>query len=985
MSYSLWQALVAVIGYLSILFGVAHAADRGWISKRITEHPANYILSLGVFAGAMATNGAVELAHSEGYGALTYFLGATIAFLASALILFPVLRLCRIYQLSSLADLLTFRFRSEFVGAGITIAMCLALLPFFALQIQAVADSIHIIASGAGGYGLESERHDGLAFLFCLIVIVFAILFGTRNPLSKSRNTGLVTAIAFESLIKLLAMTAVGVIVVWQVFGDYSAFNAWFEDNRLALIPQQRADGHETTRTALMLFFASTVCMPHIFHMIFAENPKVEELRTASWALPVYLIALSLPILPIAWASMATAQPLPAEYAMLGVGIEVQSPAIVTLAFIATLSAASATLIVSTLALSNMCLKHLILPLNIVRMDKELNIYRQLIWIRRLLIAVLILAGFGSFLLIAHRETLAQLGLIAFVGTAQFLPGVIASLYWPKANKIGLLGGVTSGLLVWGLLLLIPMVLGEPVVNLDWLELQGLDTTMATTLSLAINILVFTALSVLLPASEDERIAAEICSMDDLSRPVRQTLELKNPQEFIDRLATGLGRKTATAEVERALKELRFNERESRPYALRRLRGRVEANLSGLLGPSVAHSLVNQYLPYSADLSHSGDDINLIELQLDRAQIQFTGLAADLNNLRQHYRETLNTLPIGVCSLGNDGEILLWNLSMETMTGIKANDVLGSLITELDEPWGSILSQFSNQAVDHVMRRKVSMSDRQSHWVSLHKTPLTNDGLIARDRVMVVEDITEYVQLEQELMHNERLASIGRLAAGVAHEVGNPVTGIACLAQNLSFAESREELDQTAGDILKQTQRISKIVESLMRFSHRGDLGSETHLTACNIADCADEAANLLQLDPNAHSVSFDNQCDRELVAVADPQKLLQIFINLYSNARDACGNDGVITTSVARADGDKLIISIEDNGTGIAEQHLARIFEPFFTTKDPGAGTGLGLALVFTMMEDLNGGIQVESPCSAALDHGTRFLLTLPEGRYNV
>ena len=120
-------------------------------------------------------------------------------------------------------------------------------------------------------------------------------------------------------------------------------------------------------------------------------------------------------------------------------------------------------------------------------------------------------------------------------------------------------------------------------------------------------------------------------------------------------------------------------------------------------------------------------------------------------------------------------------------------------------------------------------------------------------------------------------------------------------------------------------------------------------------------------------------------MAVADPQKLLQIFINLYSNARDACGNDGVITTSVARADGDKLIISIEDNGTGIAEQHLARIFEHFFTTKDPGAGTGLGLALVFTMMEDLNGGIQVESPCSAALDHGTRFLLTLPEGRYNV
>jgi len=984
MSFSLGQALVAIVGYLTLLFGVAHAAERGWIKNRITEHPATYILSLGVFAGAMATNGAIELAHWEGYGALTYFLGAILAFLASSVILFPLLRLCRIYQLSSLADLLTFRFRSQYVGAGITIAMCLALLPFFALQIQAVADSIHIIASGTRLSPLESERHDSLAFLFCLIVIIFAILFGTRNPLAQTRNTGLVTAIAFESIMKLIAFSLAAVFIVWEVFGDYSSFELWFQSNRTSLIPDPANGTDAATRTALMLFFASTVCMPHIFHMIFAENPKIEELRSASWALPLYLVALSLPVLPIAWASVATDQPLPPEFAALGIGVDAQSPAIVMFSFIATLSAASATLIVSTLALSNMCLKHLVLPLNIIPVDREQGIYRQLTWIRRSLIAVLIFAGFGSFILLGHRESLAQLGVIAFVGTAQFLPGVIASLYLPNANRFGLLGGLTAGLLIWGLLLLAPLVLGRPVVDPSWLQSTGLDATLTTTLSLGVNILIFISLSLILPNSQEERIAAEICSMDDLSRPARHSLNLKNPGEFIRNLSAGLGEETARAEVERAMKELQFEPFETRPYALRRLRARIEANLSGLLGPSVAHSLVTRYLPYTPSDESGGEDINLIELQLDRAQLQFTGLAADLNNLRHHYRETLNTLPIGVCSLANDGEILMWNESMEAMTGIPADQVLGSLIRGIAEPWGRILTQFSDQDTDHVVRQKVQMPNGQSRWVSLHKSPVLDETLASRDRVMVVEDITEYVQLEHELMHNERLASIGRLAAGVAHEVGNPVTGIACLAQNIAYAESKQELDETASDILKQTQRISRIVESLVRFSHSGDVSSENRLCPCNVADAADEAAHLLQLDPGTKHIEFNNICDRNLVVIADPQKLLQIFINLYTNARDAYAGDGVITTSAKPRNQGLIQITVEDFGKGIPGHEIERIFEPFFTTKGPGAGTGLGLALVHTMMEEMEGHVDVQSSHGDKIPTGTRFLLTLREGRYN-
>ena len=206
MSFSLAQILLFIIAYLTGLFAVAHLADRGIIPERITHHPAVYVLSLGVFACAMASNGVIALAHQYGYNFLLYYLGVVLMFALAALLLMPLLRLCRVYQLASLADVLTFRFRSPWVGAAVTIAMCITLLPLLALQIQAVADSIHILAGNSAALSPGGDRHNQLALLFCIIITVFSILFGTRHVSSQDRNTGLVTAIAFESLVKLSAL-----------------------------------------------------------------------------------------------------------------------------------------------------------------------------------------------------------------------------------------------------------------------------------------------------------------------------------------------------------------------------------------------------------------------------------------------------------------------------------------------------------------------------------------------------------------------------------------------------------------------------------------------------------------------------------------------------------------------------------------------------------------------------------------------------------
>jgi PAS domain S-box-containing protein len=983
MSFSLTQILLFIIAYLTGLFAVAHLADRGIIPERITRHPAIYVLSLGVFAGAMASNGVISLAHQYGYSFLLYYLGVVMMFAAAALLLMPLLRLCRVYQLGSLADVLTFRFRSPRVGAAVTVAMCVTLLPLLALQIEAVAESIHILAGDGRGAGYSTDRHNQLALLFCIIITVFSILFGTRHVSAQHRNTGLVTAIAFESVAKLTALLVLFGAAVFQVFDGFGSMEQWLVDNPREGFAMAQPFHGEAARTLLLMFFAGAVCMPHIFHMAFAENNDSRDLRIATWGLPLYLLLLSLPILPMTWAGLKLGHELPLEYSGLAIGMALQSIPVSAAAFVAGLSAASATVIVTTLALANMCLNHLVLPFRELQTQGEQSIYAQLRWLRRGLIALLILAGYSFFVLLDGQQSLMQLGLVAFAGTLQFLPGIIATPYWPAANRSGLLVGLAGGLGIWFFSLLLPLagsvlpsVLAEFYANLG-ANSQNTWAT-ATLVALGLNVSLFILVSLTAPTDEAERVAAEICSMDDLARPTRQTLSVYSAAEFAQHLAPALGNATAEAEVQRALDELQFSAAETRPYALRRLRARIEANLSGLLGPAVAHRIIEGSLPFKP--GHSGtEDIHQIERNLDSVHKRFTGLAADLDNLRRHHRRTLDKLPVGACSIAADGEVLMWNLTMQHITGIAAAEVIGSRLSSVPEPWNTVLGAFFAGEEDTALKTEVVSDDGASRWVTLHKT-LIEEGDNG-DTVLLVEDITDLEVLEEELLHNERLASIGRLAAGVAHEIGNPVTGIACLAQNLEYETDPGEIRYMAQDILKQTERVTRIVESLMNFSHTGVTG-DTRLAPVNLADCVDEAIHLLSLDHEAKAIHFDNRCDRELLVLADSQRLLQVFVNLLGNARDASEPDGNISIG-ASVDGADVSIMVEDNGCGIPPELHSRVFEPFYTTKDPGAGTGLGLALVHSIMEDMNGRVQLTSPVSRGNQSGTRVTLRLPLTSY--
>ncbi|WP_286788074.1 MULTISPECIES: sensor histidine kinase [unclassified Pseudomonas] len=970
MSFSISQLLAISAGYLLIFFGVAWMTERGWVPRRLVRHPIIYTLSLGVYTSAWAFYGTVGLAYDYGYGFLSYYLGLCGAFLLAPVLLYPILRLTRVYQLSSLADLFAFRFRSTWAGALTALLMVVAVLPLLALQIQAVATSTGILIS--------APAQDGPALAFCFLITLFAMLFGARQITARERHEGLVVAIAFESLVKLIALGAVGLVTLYTVFDGPSGLETWLTQNQTALSTLHTPLQEGPWRILLLVFFAAAIVMPHMYHMAFTENLSPRALVSASWGLPLFLLLMSLAIPPILWGGLALGAPTSPEYFTLGVGMALDKPLLALVAFVGGLSAASGVIIVMTMALSGMVLNHLVLPL--YQPPTDGNIYRWLRWTRRGLIAAIIMAAYGFYRLIGNHSDLSSLGIVAFVATVQFLPGALSVLYWQTANHRGFIAGLLTGMGLWTLNMLLPalgFMKGFEVGPFSY-YIDATNWHLAALASLAANVLVFALVSLFTEASDEEKSAAEACAVDNVRRPQRRELIAASPQEFATQLAKPLGAKTAQKEVERALSDLLLPFDERRPYALRRLRDRIEANLSGLMGPRVAQDIVETFLPYKeGSEAYVTEDIHFIESRLEDYQSRLTGLAAELDALRRYHRQTLQELPMGVCALAQDCEILMWNRAMERLTNIDSVQVVGSRLSALPEPWKALFERFLRSPDQHLYKQRLALDSNQ-RWLNLHKAaidePLApgNSG-----NVLVVEDISETQLLEDRLIHSERLASIGRLAAGVAHEIGNPVTGIACLAQILQ--EEREadaEIQEISGQIVEQTRRITRIVQSLMSFAHAG--GRQHDPEPVRLLDTAQEAISLLSLNRRSVDVEFQNLCDPEHWVKGDPQRLAQVLINLLSNARDASPPTGTIKVR-SEARGQTVTLIVEDEGSGIPKAIISRLFEPFFTTKDPGKGTGLGLALVYSIVEEHYGDIMIDSPIDLVQGRGTRIRVNLP------
>ncbi len=968
MQFELWQLFLVAVLYLGLLFLIATATDRKWIPESVVRHPMVYTLSLGVYATSWSFYGSVGFAQQEGFNFLTIYLGTTLAFVASPILLRPILKLTETYRLASLADLFAFRYHSQMAGILVTLFMLAGTLPYMSLQIQAVTASLQILTRGS--------QHTIIALGFCVTIALFTILFGARHISLREKHHGLVVAIAFESLVKLIALLMVGLFAVFGIFGGFSELNQYLLENQEAKNALFSPISEGPWATLMLLSFAAAFLLPRQFHMIFVENMGQKSINTASWAFPLFLLLLNLSIPPILWAGETLSLSIPADFYVLGITLESGSSALPILTFIGGLSAASAMIIVTTLALASMCMNHLVLPASFPpRLSHGTNMYQWLLWGRRLVIVLIIAAGYGFYLVQRQNQGLAGLGLISFVAVAQCLPGIVGLLYWQRASRAGFIAGLCAGGSIWAITLLLPLferagIITTPFFNIPDLAMNTSDSALW---SLLWNSLAFILFSLKKPQSEGEREVADACFREGFLIP-QGDVQATSIAEFEHQLSKIIGDDIARGEVNRALVDLGLVEADIGRKALPMLRAQIDRNLSGLVGPVLSRMIVNEHLQIDrATKSAIADTIQFVEHKQEKSRSQLRGVSSELDALRRFHFQVLQDLPLGAVSINKQQRITSWNKAMEKLSGIEQASVIGAAISDLEEPWRHLLGSFIESKEFQINKLKTYFQNNL-RVLNLFKAVVSHEQEMNRGIAILIEDHSDRYSLEEKLAHSERLASIGQLATGVAHEIGNPVTGIACLAQDIqSDPENTSIRNNGLQQILLQTERISKIVRSLVNFSHVG-APLEQPTEPLSIFNTINEAIDLVSLGDVGKNLQYDNHCDQSIMVQGYSQKLVQVFVNLLNNATDASSQGQSINID-ARANGGNVLITVKDFGEGIKEEHLSRIFEPFFTTKNVGEGTGLGLSLTYNIIQEHGGSISV----SSQYGNGCQFDISLP------
>jgi PAS domain S-box-containing protein len=960
--------------YLALLFGIAFVAERTRIFGHLAGHAWIYTLSLGVYATSWTFYGNLGFLENHGYLYLTIYLGVTLAFAATPWLLRPILQLTREHQLTSLADLFAFRYRSRLTGPLVALFMLAGVLPYIALQIKAVAESAAVLTA-------ETPPHL-LALTFSATIALFAILFGARHISPREKHSGLVVAIAFESVVKLFALMTIAGIALFAVFGGFSGLDDWLRDHPEALESLYSPVLEGGWFSLMVLAFAAAFLLPRQFHMLFTENIDARGLTRAAWGFPLFLLLLNLPMPVLYWAGQAAGLTENPNYYALGLAAWLESPSLALLVFIGGLSAASAMMIVTTLALANMGMNYLTLPARLrEHQGLPANLYRNLLWGRRFWIVLIIALGYGFYGLLQVVEGLAQLGLISFAAVAQFLPGLVALMLWPRATRVGFLLGLGAGITGWFFVLVIPLLANAGIWP-DAPQLQrmlGAESfdiwTFSVTLTLGANALLFVLGSLISRPNQQEIEAGQACCPRE---PLFTSIDLplaRDVSEMEAELAATLGTAPARHEIQRALDDLGLPRHTRSRRDLRRLRERIERNLSGLLGPVLARMIVDQHLRLdAAGRSSLGEGLRRIEQQLEDARLPLTGLAAELDALRRFHRQILHELPLGVCSVTEAGEVTGWNQALSNLTGIPTEQTVGQAIERLDRPWGGLLQAFleSNDRQIYKLNLETLHGPRR---LNLHKSSLEAGAGHREGHVILIEDVTARVELENEVAHGDRLASIGRFAAGVAHEIGNPLAGIASLAQTLPLEDDPGEIREIADDIIAQTRRINSIVQSLIAFAH-SDTPHRSRFEPVDLPELVAEAIRLTRL-AGRKDIVYDIDGLEGLSVQGARSKLLQVFINLLTNAEQASPADARIRIRGRRVGG-RVQVDVLDQGPGIEGQLLDRLFEPFFTTKPAGQGTGLGLPVAYSIVQDHGGSLMAAN----APEGGALFILTLPLGK---
>ncbi len=865
--------VLSCVAYVAFLFLVAFVverrADRGTLG--FLRSPLVYTLSLSIYCTAWTFYGAVGYAARSGLEFLTIYLGPTLVFVGWWWVLRKLVRIGRKQRVTSIADLISSRFgKSNLLGVIVTLMAVVAATPYIALQLQSVTQSFGVFASATADGWAPPDR-DATAIWVAGGLALFTILFGTRNLDAKEQHHGIVTAIAVEAVVKLVALLAVGIFVVWGVADGPADIIARINTSAIADWDLQ------PSRWAGLMFLSAmaVISLPRMFQVMVVECADEAHLARASWAFPLYLFLMSLFILPIAVMGL---ERLPAganpDMFVLTLPLAEGQGALAMLAFLGGFSSATSMVIVEAIALATMVSNHIVLPVWL-RLRPQAAVsgdVRMIVLLaRRLSIGAVLTLGYAYYRLSGGSTALAAIGLISFAGVAQFLPAMLGGIFWRGATRVGAAAGLVTGFVVWAYTLFLPSFGPDAVIaaqvfeagpwGVSWLRpralfgVEGMDPLVhAIFWSMVLNATAFTAGSILTFPGPVERMqgAAFVNVFDgEAAGAIGWTRGQAEPEALLVMAQRILGEEAALAVFEAEAQGQ--GKAGYLPDPTPDFVAGLERRLAGSVGAATAHAMISQLVGRA---TVSVED--LMAVASEAAQIM--EYSARLETQQEELTRTARALR-------------------------DANEKLTQLSVQKD----AFLSQISHEL----------------------RTPMTS--IRAFSEIMTEGDLPP-----------AQVAQYGRI-------------------------------------IHDEAIRLTRLLDDLLDLSVLENGSVQLNLGLANLGQMIDRAiAAASQTQPGRAFTMIRDHLAEDIFLRTDADRLVQVFINLMSNARKYCDAKQPELRIAVRQKGGRVTVDVIDNGSGIPKQAQGLVFEKFARLDDQtrAGGAGLGLAICREVMANLGGTI---------------------------
>ncbi|MGA0588656.1 NahK/ErcS family hybrid sensor histidine kinase/response regulator [Dyella sp. KRB-257] len=977
-----WLLLVVAALYVGVLFAVAWKGDRQplYPSKQWLR-PLVYSLALAVYCSSWTFYGAVGTAARDGLAYLPIYLGPALLFILGFGLMSRLVTVASQRNTTTIADFIGARFgKSHGLAALVALIAVTAVIPYLALQFEAISMSLDVL-SETGPNAIVPSTDSAL---WCaLLLAAFAILFGTRSIDASEHHHGMMLAIALESVIKLLAFLGLGVYALWHGPGLQDML-------RLPHAPLAHSQSPGFLAQTLLAFCAM-FCLPRQFQIGVVECEDPRDLRRARWMFPLYMLLISLCVLPIVAAGMN----LPAVRSGLADAWVLNLPlahgdrGVALIAFLGGFSAATGMVIVSTVALSTMISNDLVMPallrIRRLRLEQRQDLSLLLLRIRRVAIVALVLLAYGYYRIVAGNANLAATGLLAFAAVAQFAPAIVAALYWRGASQAGVAIGLLAGFAVWIYTLLLPAVdrsaawLQRGPFGIEWLRpqalfhLSGWDPVMHSTFwSLLVNVACLIFISLRFRPSLAERIHAAMF-VDPYIAASSGSANWRGRVAVGD-LMTIAGRIVGERSAQRAFSEygLRHGKAlEPGAAADRALIQYTERLLAGAVGAASARRIL------MGALSGSGLDIAEAMALMDEA-------SQELRFNRELLSTTLENVSQGISVVDARMRLVTWNRRYLELFGYPDGMVyIGVPVADLIR-WNAEHGECGPGEVEaHVAKRIGHLRAGTPHLfqrvrpdgtvIEMRGRPLPGGGYVT-----TYTDVTAYKHAELALREaNETLeqrveqrtaelsealeataraqreaesamVSKTRFLAAASHDLLQPLNAARLFTSALRQQPALDEESSRLAERIDASFRAAEdLLDALLDVS-RLDAGRyRPEYSDFALADLFDSLKAQFAVVAEQRGLRL-RVVPTHLSIRSDPQLLRRILQNFLSNALRYTRAGGVLLG--ARRHGDEVRIQVWDTGPGIAPEQRANIFDEFQRLQRPSPwgekGLGLGLSI---------------------------------------